>query len=161
MHRPDPRPFLGAAGALVLSGLLLSGATLAQSPSADPLASPAASVDPCAAVASPAASPAASLAVVVESPAASTAPVVDPCASPVASAAPAVVRVSANTATTDELIAAMESVGVTRADRWAREIEEYRPYDMADPTLRHLQDELSKYNPDPATLAAILSVLEP
>ncbi len=38
---------------------------------------------------------------------------------------------------------------------------EYRPYDTSDPTLQHLQDELAKYNPDPATLAAILSVLTP
>ena len=69
--------------------------------------------------------------------------------------------VSANTATTGELVAALEAAGVAHADRWAREIMEYRPYDAADPTLQHLQDELAKYNPDPATLAAILSVLEP
>jgi len=69
--------------------------------------------------------------------------------------------VSANTAMAGELVAALEAAGVANADRWAREIMEYRPYDAADPTLQHLQDELAKYNPDPATLAAILSVLEP
>jgi ABC-type Fe3+-hydroxamate transport system substrate-binding protein len=69
--------------------------------------------------------------------------------------------VSANTATTDELVAALGAAGVTNADRWAREIMEYRPYDTTDPTLQHLQDELAKYNPDPATLAKILSVLTP
>lgn len=69
--------------------------------------------------------------------------------------------VSANTASTEELIAALEANGVASADRWAREIEEYRPYDASDPELTHLQDELAKYNPDPATLAAILEVLTP
>jgi hypothetical protein len=70
-------------------------------------------------------------------------------------------KVSANTASTAELVAALEPADVANADRWAREIMEYRPYDTTDPTLRHLQDELAKYNPDPATLAAILSVLTP
>ncbi len=69
--------------------------------------------------------------------------------------------VSANTASTEELIAALEANGVASADRWAREIQEYRPYDASDPELTHLQDELAKYNPDPATLAAILEVLTP
>ena len=165
MHRPSPRPFIGAAGALLLGGVLLSGATFAQSPS--PATAPAVSVDPCAVVAvtSPAvvvASPAASV-VPMASPAASIAPVgsADPCASPAASAAPAILKVSANTATNDELIAALTAAGVARADRWAREIQEYRPYDTSDPTLQHLQDELAKYNPDPETLAGILSVLQP
>jgi hypothetical protein len=79
----------------------------------------------------------------------------------VASASPAGGTVSANTATEDELVAALQAGGVANAERWAREVMEYRPYDPADPTLGHLQDELAKYNPDPATLAAILSVLAP
>jgi len=70
-------------------------------------------------------------------------------------------RVSANTATTEELIAALEANGVTNADRWAREIEEYRPYDASDPQLTHLQDELAKYTPDPATVTAIIASLTP
>ena len=70
-------------------------------------------------------------------------------------------KVSANTASTAELVAALEAADVANADRWAREIMEYRPYDSTDPTLQHLQDELAKYNPDPATLAAILRVLTP
>jgi competence protein ComEA len=70
-------------------------------------------------------------------------------------------KVSANTASTAELVSALEAADVTNADRWAREIMEYRPYDTTDPTLQHLQDELAKYNPDPATLTAILSVLTP
>ena len=153
------RPLLGAAGALVLGSVLLSGSAFAQSPSAAPVASPVASAVPCASpLASmvPAASPAASVA-----PVASVAPTTDPCASPAAPAAPAVAKVSANTATNDELIAALTAAGVPAADRWAREIQEYRPYDTSDPTLQHLQDELAKYNPDPETLAGILSVLQP
>jgi hypothetical protein len=70
-------------------------------------------------------------------------------------------KVSANIATHEELVAALTAGGVANADRWAREIEEYRPYDATDPTLAHLQSELAKYNPDPATLAAILAVLQP
>lgn len=69
--------------------------------------------------------------------------------------------VSANTATIDELVAALTAAGVPNPDRWAREIEEYRPYPSDDPTLQKLQDNLAKYNPDPATLAGILSVLVP
>jgi hypothetical protein len=73
----------------------------------------------------------------------------------------AITRVSANDATTDELIAALTAAGVPNPDRWTREIEEYRPYDTSDPTLAKLQSELAKYDPDPATLAAILSALQP
>lgn len=70
-------------------------------------------------------------------------------------------KVSANSASRDELVAALEGVGVDNADNWAREIEEYRPYDTADPTLPVLQRELGKYNPSAETLATIMSVLEP
>ena len=82
-------------------------------------------------------------------------------ASTPADASVAVARVSANTASTDELVAALAAAGVPNADRWTREIEEYRPYDSSDPTLAKLQSNLAKYDPDPATLAAILSALEP
>lgn len=69
--------------------------------------------------------------------------------------------VSANDATGEELIAAFEAAGIPSADRWAREVQEYRPYDTSDPTLAHLQDELAKYNPDPAVLEKILATLTP
>jgi hypothetical protein len=84
-----------------------------------------------------------------------------PTSSATASATATTGAVSANTATESELVAALEAAGVSSADRWAREILEYRPYDTTDPTLQHLQDELAKYDPDPATLAGILSVLTP
>ncbi len=78
-----------------------------------------------------------------------------------ASAATTGGKVSANTATSDELVAALTAAGVPNADRWAREVMEYRPYDTSDPALQRLQDNLAKYNADPATLAAILSALTP
>jgi len=70
-------------------------------------------------------------------------------------------KVSANTASAGEITAALTAAGVPNADRWTREIQEYRPYPADDPALQRLQDNLAKYNPDPATLAGILSVLQP
>jgi hypothetical protein len=60
-----------------------------------------------------------------------------------------------------EIAAALTAAGVPNGDRWAKEVVEYRPYASGDPTLQALQDNLAKYNPDPATLAGILSVLQP
>ena len=73
----------------------------------------------------------------------------------------ATARISANTATTDEIVAALTAAGVPNPERWAREIQEYRPYDASDTALTRLQQNLAKYNPDAATLAGILSVLQP
>jgi hypothetical protein len=73
----------------------------------------------------------------------------------------ATARVSANTASESKLVAALTAAGVPNADRWAREVMEYRPYPTDDPTLQKLQDNLAKYNPDAATLAGILAALEP
>jgi hypothetical protein len=70
-------------------------------------------------------------------------------------------RVSADTASREELVAALTAAGVPNADRWATEVMEYRPYATDDPTLQKLQDNLAKYDPDAATLAAILSALQP
>jgi hypothetical protein len=70
-------------------------------------------------------------------------------------------QVSANSASESEIAAALAAAGVPNADRWAREVVEYRPYDASDATLQKLQDNLAKYNPDPATLAGILSALVP
>lgn len=70
-------------------------------------------------------------------------------------------KISANTATADELVAALEGAGVTSADRWAREVMEYRPYDTGDVTLASLRRELSKYNPSTDQLTKIMSVLQP
>lgn len=73
----------------------------------------------------------------------------------------AVGKVSANTASEAEIASALAAAGVPNADRWAREVTEYRPYLTDDPTLAKLQDNLAKYQPDAATLQGILSALEP
>lgn len=70
-------------------------------------------------------------------------------------------KVSANTASDSEILAALNGAGVSNADKWLDEIKEYRPYDASDPSLQKLRDELAKYNPDAATLDAILGVLQP
>ena len=80
---------------------------------------------------------------------------------PASTAAAAATQVSANSASRDELVAALIAAGVPNASRWANEVMEYRPYPTDDATLQKLQDNLAKYNPDPATLAAILSALRP
>jgi hypothetical protein len=66
--------------------------------------------------------------------------------------------VNANTANVDELAAAFAAAGISNADRWAREVAEYRPYE-ADPTWARLRQELGKYNIDPAVLEQILAIL--
>lgn len=68
-------------------------------------------------------------------------------------------RVNANTASVEELQAAFEAAGISNADRWAREVDEYRPY-PADPTWAQLRQELSKYNIAPDVLEKIIGLLE-
>jgi DNA uptake protein ComE-like DNA-binding protein len=77
----------------------------------------------------------------------------------VSESAAAVSNVNANTATVAELQAAFEAVGIPNADKWAREVEEYRPY-PADPTWAQLRQELGKYNIDPVVLEQIIAILE-
>ena len=57
------------------------------------------------------------------------------------------------------MAAAFEAAGVDNAERWAREVEEYRPYDASDNWAK-LRDELAKYNIDDDTFERIISVLE-
>lgn len=66
--------------------------------------------------------------------------------------------VDANTASVAEMAAAFEAAGVPNAERWAREVEEYRPYDASD-NWANLRDELAKYNIDQDTFDLIVSVL--
>lgn len=70
-------------------------------------------------------------------------------------------KVSANTATQAQVTAALEAAGVSNADRWAREVVEYRPYPANDPNFAKLRQELAKYNPGPGVVDKIISVLEP
>ena len=70
-------------------------------------------------------------------------------------------RVSANSASEEELVAALTRAGVSNPQRWAHEIEEYRPYPAQDPALGKLRAELTKYNPGQETLDRIVSALTP
>ncbi|MFN8520094.1 MAG: hypothetical protein U0667_12040 [Chloroflexota bacterium] len=74
---------------------------------------------------------------------------------PAASLAPVI---DVNAATQEEIAAAFVAAGIPNADRWAREVVEYRPYE-ADPTWARLRQELGKYNIDPAVLEQIIALL--
>jgi hypothetical protein len=82
-------------------------------------------------------------------------------AAPTAASAATTAKVSANTATEAEITASLAAAGVPNADRWAREVTEYRPYPADDRTLQKLQQNLATYSLDRATLAGILSALAP
>jgi hypothetical protein len=73
----------------------------------------------------------------------------------------AVTKVSANTASEEQIAAALEAAGVTNADRWAEEVVEYRPYPADDPNLGKLRQSLAKYNPGQETEDKIVSALTP
>ena len=81
--------------------------------------------------------------------------------SPAASPAAGTVtqRVNANTATVAEMQRAFEAVGIPSAARWAREVEEYRPYPTDDPSFAKLRRELAKYNPGPGVVDQIVATL--
>lgn len=68
-------------------------------------------------------------------------------------------KVNVNTASEAELKATFEAAGVSNAEKWAHEVEEYRPYPN-DPTFAKLRQELGKYNIAPAMLELIISTLE-
>jgi hypothetical protein len=69
--------------------------------------------------------------------------------------------VSANTASEEEIAAALESAGVSNPGRWAEEVVEYRPYPTDDSNLTKLRDNLAKYNPGQETTDKIVSALTP
>jgi hypothetical protein len=70
-------------------------------------------------------------------------------------------KVSANTASEDEISDALDQAGVSNPSRWAEEVVEYRPYLAGDPNLTKLRDNLAKYNPGQATVDKIVSALTP
>jgi competence protein ComEA len=70
-------------------------------------------------------------------------------------------KVSANTASEEEIAAALESAGVSNPERWAEEVVEYRPYPTDDSNLTKLRDNLAKYNPGQETTDKIVSALTP
>ncbi|MER6947549.1 hypothetical protein ABT294_26305 [Nonomuraea sp. NPDC000554] len=70
-------------------------------------------------------------------------------------------KVSANTADESQIAAALQAAGVANAERWAREVVEYRPYDAGDSDLTSLRQNLAKYNPGEETVHKIVSALTP
>ncbi|MFN8633319.1 MAG: hypothetical protein U0893_05640 [Chloroflexota bacterium] len=58
-----------------------------------------------------------------------------------------------------EIQAALEANGVPNAARWAREVDEYRPYPTDDPGFAKLRRELAKYNPAPDVVEKIVASL--
>jgi hypothetical protein len=78
-----------------------------------------------------------------------------------AQSAPAGAKVSANTASVEDITAALNAAGVSSAERWAHEVVEYRPYPPDDPNLTKLRDNLAKYNPGEDTVNKIVSALTP
>jgi hypothetical protein len=94
----------------------------------------------------------------------SAAPATTPTAATAAATSTAAVvggKVSANTASQEELAAAFTAAGISSADRWAREVTEYRPYPTDDPTFAALRSELAKYNPSPEVVDQIVATLAP
>ena len=81
-------------------------------------------------------------------------------ASAAESAAAGVKKVSANDASEAELVAALTAAGVENPDKWAKQVEEYRPYPTDDPGFTKLRGELAKYNPRPGVVDKIVSALE-
>ena len=81
-------------------------------------------------------------------------------ASAAESATANIAKVSANEASEAELVAALTAAGVENPDRWAKEVEKYRPYPTDDPNFTKLRDELAKYNPGPGVVDKIVSALE-
>ena len=70
-------------------------------------------------------------------------------------------KVSANTASQNEIEAALGAAGVSSPGRWAAEVVEYRPYPADDPNLNKLRENLAKYNPGQETVDKIVSALTP
>jgi hypothetical protein len=70
-------------------------------------------------------------------------------------------KVSANTASEDEIAAALERAGVSNPEKWAEEVVEYRPYPADDANLTTLRENLAKYNPGQETTDKIVSALAP
>ena len=76
-----------------------------------------------------------------------------------AAASTATRKVNPNTASIAEIQQALEANGVPNAARWAREVDEYKPYPTNDPNLGKLRQNLAKYNPAPDVLEKIVASL--
>ena len=69
-------------------------------------------------------------------------------------------KVSANNASRADLRAAFEHAQISNAEKWAREVEEYRSYPEDDLDYRKLRNEMAKYNPTPGVVDRIIAQLE-
>lgn len=70
-------------------------------------------------------------------------------------------KVSASTASEDEIAQALTAAGVSNPGRWVEEVVEYRPYPSDDPDLGKLRQNLAKYNPGEETTNKIVAALTP
>ena len=70
-------------------------------------------------------------------------------------------KVSVNTASAAELQKAFEANGISNAAKWAKEVQEYRPYAADDTNFTSLRKELAKYNPGADVLEKIIATLKP
>jgi hypothetical protein len=140
---------LGVVTLLMLTACSSSKATSTATSSAPSPSSTAASVS------STTASPAAS-----SSGSASSAPASSAATTTSGSPAAATAKVDANIASQTEVTAALQAAGVSSPDRWAKEVVEYRPYPTNDPTFAKLKQNIAKYNPSPAVVEGIISVLK-
>jgi hypothetical protein len=82
-----------------------------------------------------------------------------PAAAQATAAAAAVAKVSANNATNEQLIAAFTAAGIPNPSSWAREVQEYRPYDTGDANITKLRQNLVKYNPAAGVVDKIVATL--
>jgi hypothetical protein len=152
------RRFLAVPMALATGALLLAACTGASAPaSTSGSGSTPATSAPAAATSKPTTAAASSPAAATSgSPVAAAS---SPAAAAQASPAAASPKVSANDASIAQLQQAFEAAGIPNAARWAREVDEYRPYPTNDPGFAKLRQELSKYNPSPDVLEKIIATL--
>jgi hypothetical protein len=143
-------PLLAAFAIAVVLSACGGGASTAPQPTSTPSASAKSADTGPSPVAAPASPIPGTTAVAAASPAAGSSS---------ASAPAAVQKVNANTASVTELQRAFEAAGISNAARWAREVEEYRPYPTDDPSFAKLRRELAKYNPAPGVVDQIVSTL--
>lgn len=141
------------AGATVL-GLTLAGCSSGES--ASTTTQPTTYAGPAIGAPAPAAPPAP----------AGAAPGASTSAAPTSAPAPgtqgvAPAKVSANTASEEEIFSALTKAGVVNPKRWTEEVIEYRPYPANDPNLGKLRQNLAKYNPGQDTVNKIVSALTP
>ena len=67
---------------------------------------------------------------------------------------------SANNARRSQLAATFVAAGISNPSKWAREVEDYRPYFVDDTDFTKLRGELAKYNPAPGVVDSIIELLE-